>query len=98
MSLLNDWGDLDGIIAAARDDSTAMGAPIRSKILGAADYLAVAPKVVEVVRDLELSTFDARIRPVTSDQSDVLDGLSKRWRLGGSLERARQALDARAGS
>jgi 5'-3' exonuclease len=98
VSLLNSWGDLDGIVAAARDDSSAMGAPIRAKILAAADYLAVAPKVVEVVRNLELSPFDGRIRNRTLEQSETLDDLSQRWGLGGSLGRARAALDAVAGS
>jgi 5'-3' exonuclease len=94
VSLLNDWGDLDGILAAASDDASTMAAPIRSKILAAADYLAVAPKVVEVVRTLELSPFDARIRPRSAEQSEVLDVLSERWGLGGSMQRARKALDA----
>jgi 5'-3' exonuclease len=94
VALLNSWGDLDGIIAAASDDSSAMGAPIRAKILAAADYLAVAPKVVEVVRDLELAAFDARIRAGTPEESDILDDLSKRWGLGGSLDRACRALDS----
>ena len=94
VSLLATWGDLSGIIAAARDDSSVMAATIRSKFIAAAHYLAVAPKVVEVVRDLELAPFDARIRPRTPEQSDTLDGLSKRWGLGGSLDRARRALDS----
>jgi 5'-3' exonuclease len=94
VSLLNDWGDLEGISGAAEDDSSAMAATIRSKILAASDYLAVAPKVVEVVRDLDLSPFDAHIRPRTPEGADVLDGLSKQWGLGGSLGRARRALDA----
>jgi 5'-3' exonuclease len=98
VSLLNNWGDLDGIVAAASDDSSAMAAPIRSKILAAADYLAVAPKVVEVVRDLKLPTFDAVIRARTSEESDTLDALSTTWGLGGSLQRARHALDAIAAS
>jgi 5'-3' exonuclease len=98
VALLNTWGDLDGIVAAAGDDSSAMSATIRAKILAAADYLAVAPKVVEVVRDLDLPAFEARIRLRTSEQSDVVDGLSKRWGLSGSLQRARQALDVMARS
>jgi 5'-3' exonuclease len=93
VSLLGDWDSLDGIITAAKDDSSDLAATIRSKILAAADYLAVAPRVVEVVRDLELPEFDARIRPRTSEESDVLDGLSKRWGLGGSLERVLRALE-----
>jgi 5'-3' exonuclease len=96
VSLLNNWGGLGGIVAGAMNDSSGMAAPIRAKIVAAEDYLAVASKVVEVVRDLELRTFDARIRPRTSDQSDILDELSKRWGLGGSLDRARRALDSMA--
>jgi 5'-3' exonuclease len=98
VSLLDSWDDLDGIVAAARDDSSAMAAPIRAKILAAADYLAVAPRVVEVVRDLELAPFEARIRHRTSDQSDALDGLATRWGLGGSLQRALEALEVVADS
>lgn len=94
VSLLDSWGDLDGIIAAAADDSSAMAATVRSKILAAADYLAVAPKVVEVVRDLELPAFDAHIRPPTAEQAHLLDELSRRWGLGGSLQRASHGLDS----
>ncbi len=94
VSLLTSWGDLDAIVAAAANDSSTMAATVRSKILASADYLAVAPKVVEVVRNLELPPFDARIRPRTSEQSDILDALSKRWGLSGSLQRARHALDS----
>jgi len=96
VSLLNNWGGLDGIVTGAVNDSSRMAAPIRAKIVAAEDYLAVASKVVEVVRDLELPTFDARIRPRTSDQSEILDELSERWGLGGSLDRARRALDSTA--
>jgi 5'-3' exonuclease len=98
VSLLNSWGDLDGIVTAAADQSSSMAATTRSKILAAADYLAVAPKVVEVVRDLELSPFDAQIRPLTPEQSNILDALSTKWGLSGSLQRARRALDSAAAS
>lgn len=94
VTLLEKWGDLGGIIAAASDDASEMATSIRPKILAAADYLAVAPKVVEVVRNLELPIFDAQIRPRTSEEAEVLDGLSKRWGLGGSLQRVRHAFDS----
>lgn len=85
VALLGEWGDLDGIIAAANDDTSAMSATIRTRILAATDYLAVAPRVVEVVRDLDLPAFDARIGtpgPEQSDALDALDALSQRWGLG----------------
>ncbi|MBD3757545.1 MULTISPECIES: 5'-3' exonuclease [Microbacterium] len=91
-SLLAAHGDLTGIIAAAAS-GTGMTAGIRAKILAAADYLAVAPRVVEVVRDLDLGEIDARIR--ATDAGD-LDALAERWGLGASAGRAAAALAARA--
>lgn len=91
-SLLAAHGDLTGIIAAAAS-GTGMTAGIRAKILAAADYLAVAPRVVEVVRDLDLGEIDARIR--ATDAGD-LDALAERWGLGASASRAAAALAARA--
>ena len=91
-SLLAAHGDLAGIIAAAAS-GTGMTAGIRAKILAAADYLAVAPRVVEVVRDLDLGEIDARIR--ATDAGD-LDALAERWGLGASAGRAAAALAARA--
>ena len=46
--LLTTFGSLDGIIRAATDRSSGMSAGQRTKILAAADYLAVAPQVVRV--------------------------------------------------
>jgi len=92
VSLLTTYGSLDAIIAAASDGASPMGPPVRAKILAAADYLLVAPKVVEVVRDLDLPEFDARIRPSTPEQSAALEALAEKWGLGSSLERARAAL------
>jgi 5'-3' exonuclease len=93
VTLLASYGSLDGIIAAAADGGSGMGAPVRAKILAAADYLAVAPTVVRVVRDLALPEFDARI---TAGRASDLEELSARWGLGSSLQRARDALVARA--
>jgi len=92
VSLLTTYGSLDGIVAAATDPNSSMAPPARAKILAAADYLAVAPKVVEVVRDLDLPDFDARIRASTAEQESGLAELSARWGLGASLERALKAL------
>jgi 5'-3' exonuclease len=97
VSLLSTYGTLDGIIAAAADPGSSMAPPVRAKLLAAADYLAVAPKVVEVVRDLDLPEFDARITASTPEQAAALDALSATWGLGASMERARAALAGRAG-
>jgi 5'-3' exonuclease len=91
-NLLNEYGDLDGIIAVAADPAEPLSPTLRNRILAAADYLVVAPTVVEVVRDLDLGDVDARIRPLTPDQRAAVDALAERWGLGGSAERALRAL------
>lgn len=92
--LIQQFVDLDGIIEAASDASAPMSAGVRAKLAAAADYLAVAPRVVEVVRDLELPEVDARLHPVTGGRRAVLEGLVDEWNLGGSVARVLAALDA----
>jgi len=91
-TLLATHGTLGGIIAAATAGE-GMTAGARAKILAAADYLTVAPTVVEVVRDLELGEIASRIG--TPDAARV-DDLSRRWNLGSAAARAAAALTARA--
>ncbi|MFC5929864.1 5'-3' exonuclease [Cryobacterium melibiosiphilum] len=95
-TLLAQYGDLPGIVAAAADPASPLGASARTKILAAADYLLVAPTVVNVVRDLDLPDVDARIRAETPDRAAALDALAAEWGLAGSMTRARAALAARA--
>lgn len=95
-TLLAEFGDLDGIVAAAADPDVKLSASVRAKILAAADYLLVAPKVVNVVRDLDLPAFDARIRQSTPEQVAELDRLTEKWGLSSSMKRAREALAALA--
>jgi 5'-3' exonuclease len=92
VALLSTYGNLDGIVAAAADAAAGMAPPVRGRILAAADYLAVAPTVVKVVRDLKLPDFDARIRAITPDRASELDRLDAQWALGSSLKRVLEAL------
>ena len=98
VALLHEFGSLDGIIAAAADPNVTLGAAVRSKVNAASDYLAVAVKVVEVARNLDLGDFDGRITPITPQRAAALDELSETWGLGSSLTRARAALSARSES
>ncbi|MHA7155030.1 5'-3' exonuclease [Arthrobacter sp. TMN-50] len=91
-SLLQEFVDLDGIIEAANDGASSMSASMRAKITKAADYLAVAPIVVNVVRDLDLGEFDAAITPRNPEQLEHIEQLTSKWALGGSSGRALQAL------
>ena len=95
-TLLADFGDLAGIVAAAADPASVMAAGVRGRILAAADYLTVAPTVVNVVRDLQLPLFDARIRPSTPEQAAELDRLAAEWGLVAPMKRVRAALLALA--
>ncbi|MFT4052838.1 MAG: 5'-3' exonuclease, partial [Microbacterium sp.] len=91
-TLLAAHGDLTGVVAAARA-GVGITAGMRAKILAAADYLAVAPAVVEAVRTLELPEVDARIRATSTGDVDTL---AARWNLGAPARRAAAALAARA--
>ncbi|GAA2176390.1 5'-3' exonuclease [Arthrobacter parietis] len=94
-SLLKEFVDLDGIMEAASNPSSSMSASIRQKLTAAADYLAVAPTVVNVVRDLDLGTFESRIRPLDTDHEQKLKKLADQWNLGGAADRVLKAYAAR---
>jgi 5'-3' exonuclease len=93
-SLLQQYGDLDGIIAAAADPTSQLASGARSKILAAADYLKVAPTVVAVVKDITLPDFDAELRPLTAPQQSVVAALAEKWGLGSAAPRVLAVLNA----
>ncbi len=86
--LLARHGDLPGIIAAATAGDGVTGA-VRTKLLDAADYLAVAPEVVATVKDLPLEI--PHVDP--SDAAGIAE-LGSRWGVASALERARTAIAA----
>lgn len=85
--LLQKYGDLPGIVAAAADPDSTMAPGPRLKIKDAASYLEVAPKVVAVARDIDLPRGDALLLPCSPADPDVLDALTERWSLGSAVER-----------
>ena len=90
-TLLGRFGDMAGIVAAAADPDSDMGPGPRGKIKAAADYLSVAPRVVAVVRDLDLDSPDL-VLPRTPADPDALVALDQRWDLGSSAVRLVEAL------
>ena len=90
-TLLGRFGDIAGIISASQDPDSDLAPGPRGKIKAAADYLAVAPKVVAVVRDLELAEHDATL-PRTPRNPEALIALDERWGLGGSAVRLAEGL------
>lgn len=93
-ALLGSHGTLAGVIAAATDSGSGMSASVRAKLEAAASYLAVAPTVVEVVRDLDLPEVDARLRAPGPDARALLDSLAARHGISSAIDRAVAAVSA----
>ena len=91
-TLLRQFGDLAGIVAAAADPATPLSPAVRARLLAASDYLAVAPAVVEVVRDLPLPAVDARLRPLTADAIAAARAYATTWGLDSAMTRVLAAL------
>jgi 5'-3' exonuclease len=85
-SLLLKFGDLKGIVAAAADADSEMSPGPRRRILDAADYLEVAPTVVAVARDIDLTPYDARLPAEPADPAR-LDELAERYNLSSPVSR-----------
>ncbi|MFD6419711.1 5'-3' exonuclease H3TH domain-containing protein [Streptomyces sp. NPDC060194] len=84
--LLDAYGDLAGIRSAAADPVSKLTPTQRRRIVEAAGYLDVAPKVVKVADDVPLPAFDAALPREPVDPA-ALDALAEQWGLGGSLQR-----------
>lgn len=87
--LVTAYGGLDGIVAAATDQASALTGSMRSKIAAAIDYLGPAQQVVAVVTDLDLGA-DAFAKP--APDVERCHDLAQRWGLGGSMDRILKAL------
>jgi 5'-3' exonuclease len=90
-TLLQRFGHIDAIMAAAQDPDGDMGPGPRGKVKAAVDYLAVAPQVVAVARDLDLGSPDLTL-PRTPADPDMLAALSEQFGLGGSVARLVETL------
>jgi 5'-3' exonuclease len=90
-SLLLKFGDLRGIVAAAGDPESDMSPGPRRRILDAAEYLLVAPKVVAVARDIDLPAYDATL-PSEPRDPGRLDELAERYNLDSPVKRLRAVL------
>jgi 5'-3' exonuclease len=87
-SLLKSYHDLEGILAAASGPKPKISGAVSAKLSAAIDYLAVAPAVVAVVRDLDLGvTFDDLVCPTAPAKPDVFAELIELLGLGGSADR-----------
>ncbi|MFD8593447.1 5'-3' exonuclease H3TH domain-containing protein [Kitasatospora sp. NPDC059646] len=92
--LIQTYGDLAGVRAAAADPASKLTPARRKNLLEAAPYLDVAPTVVRVARDVRLPPFDPALPREPRDPM-ALEALAERWGLGTSLTRLLEALAAR---
>jgi 5'-3' exonuclease len=92
-TLLNRFGDIDRIVAAAADPESDLGPGPRAKIKAAADYLTVAPGVVAVRRTIDGDLPDLHA-PLTPVDAEALVALDQRWDLSSSAVRLVEALQA----
>lgn len=93
-ALLASFHDLAGVQAAAADPGSTMAPGVRAKILAAADYLAVAPRVVAVARDVPVPDRSARL-PTEPADAERLAQLSVRYNLTGPIERLTHSMRSR---
>jgi 5'-3' exonuclease len=93
-ALVARFGAVEAIVAAL-DSGSEDGFPVgaRAKLAAARDYLAVAPAVTRVVRDLPLGVLDDALPRTPADPEELL-ALSDRWGLEAPLERFLHALEA----
>jgi 5'-3' exonuclease len=92
-TLLNSYGNLEGILAAASGPKPKISGAISAKLRAAIDYLAVAPSVVAVVRDLDLGvSFDDLRCPTAPAKPELFAELTELLGLGGSAERVLASL------
>ncbi|MDG4766211.1 5'-3' exonuclease [Solwaraspora sp. WMMD406] len=89
--LLDRYGDLTSLVAALDDPQAGFAPGLRAKLTASRDYLAVAPTVVRVARDVPLPPVRAALpaRPVDADR---LLELAERWNLAGSCRRIVDAM------
>ncbi|WP_344248541.1 5'-3' exonuclease [Isoptericola hypogeus] len=89
--LIDAFGDLDAIRAAARSGAPGLSPTQRTKLEAAADYLDVAPVVVQVARDAPVPELDDAL-PREPAAPDALDALAARWGIRSSVDRVLAAL------
>jgi len=91
VALLDRFGDLAGVLAARDAGDPGLTATQRRRLTEAADYLDVAPVVVQVARDAPLPDLDDALPGAPADP-DALAALTERWGLRSSVDRVLDAL------
>jgi 5'-3' exonuclease len=89
--LVTRYGDLSGVLAAVDDPAAGFPPGARGKLAAAADYLAAAPTVVRVARDIAIPTLATELPTAPVDPDRLLD-LAGKWNLASPAKRIVDAL------
>lgn len=89
--LLATYGSLAGIMAAVDDPASRLPPAQRRRLDEARLYVSVAPEVVRVSRQVPLPDVEVAL-PRGPRRPEALEALSRRWGLGGSLQRLLDAI------
>jgi len=87
------YGDLAGILDATGDPQAGFAPGLRTKLIDAGDYLAVAPAVVRVAREIPLPDLDAKLPPAPLEPDRLLE-LAAAHNLAGPTKRLVDAIAA----
>jgi 5'-3' exonuclease len=85
--LVSRFHGLSGLMDAVADGSTAIAPGLRAKLAAAAEYLAVAPGVVDVVLDVPVPGDLGDLLPQQPADVDALTAIADRWGLRSSINR-----------
>lgn len=96
-ALIDEYGSLAGLLAAFADPASALKPAARKKLEAARGYLAVAPEVVRVRADAEVTSVDSRL-PTVPAHPEELAQLAERHGLAGPISRLTKALAGKPGS
>ena len=90
--IANAFANVDEVLAAAHAGHDSLPPALAKKIIAGADYLRIAPTVVQVARNAPLPTVDLSMPKAPSDLSAIYQ-FKGRYGLGASVDRLISALD-----
>ncbi|MEU7997702.1 5'-3' exonuclease [Micromonospora sp. NPDC049060] len=93
--LVERYGDIAGILAALDEPNSGFAPGLRTKLVAARDYLAVAPQVVRVALNVPLPELATELPTAPTDPDRLLE-LAAEWNLAGSARRLVDALAQRS--
>lgn len=89
--IANNFADVDAALRAARDDDPSLPPALAKKIIAGADYLKIAPTLVNCAKDVALPKLDISIPKAPNDLSKIYE-IKERYGLGASVDRLISAL------